>query len=471
MKKETRIQIGLRLFFAALILFVGGKIAPLASMILAGIVMSMPNFKFSSFHKRILGEGFTEDQTKELKELLKGVADKNKELVKEELKMATDGLMKKDDLAASLEKMGLKADEIKKLTDAVEKQGLELNKMLTGGGKGEQKSYEQILEEKATEIKALASGNGVVKFSIPSANKTQVERSAVANNTGAMRLPGLGELPYLGMVMLPLFRQAKLGAGMNGTLRYYDQVAVVRGADFKAEGAAFAESEITWGEYNAVAQKLTDSIPVTEESFNDIDFIKGELDRLMNLNLALKEDAALYSGTGVAPQIKGINVYATAKDAVVAGAPYAGTVGSSNLYDLIAVLRVILSNSKQSKYAMSHALLNPADILKYKLKKGADGHYVLPPFITADGKMIDGCKIVESNQVTANTLTAGDFRYGTVYEAEGLAIEMGRINDQFVKGAMTIRATKRELLLVRNVDLDAFIKIADIDAAVAALED
>ena len=409
---------------------------------------------------------------KELEKLMNGVADKTKAAIKAEIEAATNGLMKKDDLAASLEKAGIKAEEIKKLTDAVEKQGLELQKMLAGGNKGAHKSMEEILEEKAQAIKQLASGEQrVIKLSLPTIQKTEVTRAAFASNTLGVRLPGIGELPYLGMVMAPLFRKATIGAGMNGTIRYYDQAAVTRNADFKAESAAYPESAISWIERTANAEKLADSIPVTKEAFNDIDFIKSELDRLLNLNLALKEDAALYSGDGNTPNIKGINVYATAKDATVLAAPYAASVNNANLYDLIAVLRVILSSSKQSKYAMSHVLLNPADVLKFKLKKGADGHYVLPPFISADGRYIDGCQVIESNQVTANTLCAGDFRYGTIYEAQGIEIEMGWINDQFVQDAMTIKASKRELLLVRNVDADAFLKITDIDAAVNGLED
>jgi len=48
---------------------------------------------------------------------------------------------------------------------------------------------------------------------------------------------------------------------------------------------------------------------------------------------------------------------------------------------------------------------------------------------------VEGIRIVESSQVTPNTMLVGDFRYGTIYDLEDVVIEMGWINDQFIKNA------------------------------------
>ena len=47
------------------------------------------------------------------------------------------------------------------------------------------------------------------------------------------------------------------------------------------------------------------------------------------------------------------------------------------------------------------------------------------------------------SQVTANTMVVGDFRYGTIYELEDTTVEMGWINDQFIKNSFTILAEAR----------------------------
>jgi hypothetical protein len=78
--------------------------------------------------------------------------------------------------------------------------------------------------------------------------------------------------------------------------------------------------------------------------------------------------------------------------------------------------------------------------------------------------------VVESSKVTANTLLIGDFSYGTIYQGEDVIIEMGLVNDQFLKNQWTIRAEQECMLLVRDVDADAFAKVTNITNAIAALE-
>ncbi len=410
---------------------------------------------------------------KELKALLDDVSKKNGEAisqaVKTEVQAATAGLMKSDELAAKLEAMGIKDNAIKELTEAIEKQGLEINKMISGKGKNEGKSVEEIVHEKANEITAIAKSGGRTsfKFELPSVNKTEVSRAAVGSSTMAMRLSEIGQLPYLGTVMSGLFPHVTVSPSSNGIIRYIDQNAITRNAASVAESAVKPESAISWVERTLTLEKVADSIPVTKEAFADVGFISGEINRLLNLNLALKVDDLLYDGDGNTPNIKG--VYTSASALTIAGSAYEASVIDANVYDLLATLRVDIMNNRQGKYAANVALMNPVDILRMKLSKAADGHYILPPFIAANGMQVDSLRIVESSQVTANTLLVGDFRFGTIYDLEGVSIEMGWINDQFIQNTFTILAEQRLGLLIRTVDETAFRKITNISTALASL--
>jgi HK97 family phage major capsid protein len=191
---------------------------------------------------------------------------------------------------------------------------------------------------------------------------------------------------------------------------------------------------------------------------------------LLDVNLRLVEDAALYNGSGVTPIITGIYTYAPTFDA----AAYAANAAmpkfeDGNLYDLIAVLRAVIMLDKGGKYDPKIVLMNPMDILRYKLLKDAEGRYLLPPFINADGTVIDGVRVVESSQVVANTLVIGDFDYAWLYDMGGTEVSMGWVNDQFIKNTFTILAERRLALLVRNSDLDGFRKVTSISAALTAI--
>lgn len=471
--KTAQLTPGLGLFLlviAAAIAFAFGHVATAAGLFLGNAAL------------------FTTEQTAEIEKLVKSVGDKHKETVKSEIEIAIKAagfdkdlgttLMKQ--LTDKLETLGLKDDVLKTMKEVAEKQGEAMRKLQAGNEPGKVKDVEKIIEEKAVEIAALSkisknsNSNLIINLSAAEvaqyANKTQVARASVSGSTMAMRLTEVGQLPYLGMKMAQLFRHAQVGPSSNGVIRFYDQAAITRGAGMVAEGATKPESAITWIERMIKVEKIADSIPVTKEAWNDVYFIQSEIERLLNLNLPLKEDQQLWSGTGVTPEIAG--VYTTASAVDIAAAIAAGTIFGvplANIYDLIASMRVLIMNSKQSKYQPNAVVMNPTDILRYKLTKDSFGRYLIPSFVTADGQSIDGCFVIESSQVTANTLLVGDTRYGTIYDLEGVTLEMGYINDQFIKNAMTILAEKRETLLIRNVDADAFLKCTNITDAVVAL--
>jgi hypothetical protein len=154
---------------------------------------------------------------------------------------------------------------------------------------------------------------------------------------------------------------------------------------------------------------------------------------------------------------------------VDANLPNAGLLIDPNLYDLIASLRVLITQSKQSKYMPNVVLMNPSDILRYKLAKATDGHYLLPPFVSADGMRIDTVTVVESSEVTANTLEIGDFSKGRIYRSEEVTITMGLIANQFIQNQWTILSEEEMALRIRDVDADGYLFVSNITSAIAAL--
>lgn len=456
--KKTKLTIGPKLFIASLGLLLGTVM----------IYMGFPEGLLLA----TAAPGFTEDQVKALNNLFSKAGDENKQVIKDEIHALTKGFMTPTVFEEKMNAIGINEKVIKELTEAVEKQGEELRKMFDGNaGKGEEKSLKDILKERAAEIKALgnSAGKDPVRIIVP--NKALVTRGGLTNSTLGMMLPDVGQQATLSPVIRPLFRQGSISPNSNGVIRYIDQNVITRGAAFVAEGAQKPESAITWIQRSFEIQKIADSIPVTKEAWSDIDFIQSEIRQLLEVNIQLVEDDALYDGTGVAPIITGIYTYAPTFDAAAyaADATMPKVVGA-NLYDLIAVLRSVIMLNQGSKYDPRTVLMNPMDILRYKLLKATDGHYLLPPFISADGTIIDGVRVVESSQVTANTLVIGDFRYGTVYDdGEGVEVSLGWVNDQFIKNTFTILAEKRLGLLVRNINLPAFRKVTSISAAITAI--
>jgi hypothetical protein len=396
---------------------------------------------------------------KELNALLGKVKTEAQEAVKGLISEATNGMISKDYLSTQLEALKVDNNAIKELTEAIDKQGLEIKRI--EGAKQNAKSFDEMIMEKAADFARLAKGEArELSFEL----KTEVNRASVSSNYLGMQLPNIGQLPYSSVALASLFTSGSVSPNSGGIIRYTDQQAVTRSAGNISEGNTYPESAISWITKTLSVEKVGDSIPVTMEAMADINYIASEIRRLLEINMMLKEDSQLFSGTGATPQIKG--VYTSAVEWNAGAYTGAKAVGAT-IYDLIAVLNSVIRKGKESKYMPNIALINPADALSMKLTKDKNENYVQPPFMTNGG--IDGIRIVESNQVTEGTLLMGDFRYGTLYTMGDVKIEAGFIDKQWRDDLMTLKASKREALLIRDVDVDAFLKVTSLSDALTAI--
>jgi len=411
-----------------------------------------------------------EEIQKELEKLFASAGVKTKETIKNEVAEVLAKVVSIDEFEKRMKAISVDPVLVEKLQTAIEKQGLELSTYLEGK-KGAEKTMGEFLNEHKEKFQAVSTQGrqAAFKLTLPRevVQKTLVERSAVGSSTQAMRLPEIGQLDYLNPVIRPLFRAVTISPDSNGIIRYIDQSTATRNADTKAEAAEAPESVIAWTERTATLRKIMDSIPVSMESFRDVNFIEGEVNTLLNVNLTLKEDSQLYSGDGNAPNLKGL--YISATDTLFGSGSYNASVDNANVYDLIAALRSAMMGGNK-KYSPTAVLMNPVDIFKFKVLKGTDGHYLLPPFVGPNGDTIMGMRVIESAQVTANTLALIDSKYGVIYDDGGIELEIGYVDDQFTKDTMTIKARKRTMLLIRTVNEGGFFKVSNIATAIANIE-
>ncbi len=348
-------------------------------------------------------------------------------------------------------------EDLSELKSAIEEQGLKLREFAEKNQEPE--SVKDVFEKNKEQIKALASG-GSKSHSL--VLKTTVERSSITSDYRGFMLPGFGQIATPRLSIRQLFRTIPINmADTGGVVRWTDQSSVTRAAAATAEGATYPESAIAWTGYSKTVEKIGDSIPVSKESFRDIAGIQAEVENFVNTNMALKLDADLWSGNGTSPNLQGIYTYADTYTAASSG------VVDASIYDLI--VKVQEDIEANTKYVANFAVMNIADINAMKLKKDSYNNYILPPFVSADGKVVNGITVVPSSQVTKNTMVIGDFNYARYYDAQEIQIEMGYIGNQFRDDLMTIKASSYGLSLVRNVETNAFRKVTDIAAALVAL--
>ncbi len=318
------------------------------------------------------------------------------------------------------------------------------------------------LKENSVDLKAMSTKNSNKEISV----KADTVRSTINGNQQARELDSIGQLATRKLTMYDAFVKIPVSeSNNNGVIRYYDwdQVTIDRAAAMVAEGGSFAESTAAWVTETIALKKIGDTLPVSEEFFEDEAMFAAELGQFLNTNVDLKVDDQIANGNGTGNNLKGLMTSIPAYTASASG------IQDASIYDLFPKVKEDITNAGGSKYMPNVAFMNIADINKYKLKKDANNNYVIPPFVSRDGDVIDGVTVIESNVITADTMALGDNRFGRIYEKPGVVLSQGEINAQFTSDMTTLKARRRLLFLIRGADAPGWRKIDGIAAALVTL--
>lgn len=292
--------------------------------------------------------------------------------------------------------------------------------------------------------------------------KADTTRASITSSASQNLLSGIGQLGVKVRGLYDLFRKVNLSTSANdaGKVVYHDwdEDTTVRAAAMMAEGGTFPESTAKFAKYSIDLKKIGDTLPVSEEFGEDEASAAAELEMFLETNVESKVDAQIATGDGTGQNLTGLYTSAPAYTAAASG------ISDANIYDLVKKVRTDITFNRGSKYRPNFVAMNDNMIDKLQLKKDANDNYIFPDK-TNIGSMI----IVSDNNLADNTLVVGDSRYATIYEKGGVTLERVYVNAQAIEDMQTIKARKRMLLLIRNVDKTGFRKVTSVSAALATL--
>jgi hypothetical protein len=367
-----------------------------------------------------------------------------------------NGATKEDLAAIKTEIEGIKSDnttkelleEIQEKLSVMEERGNSTDK--------KNKTFRDEVLENMDVIKSIVNGDN--KEVVIKANTT---RASIAGNTEAVRLGDIGQLGVKERSLYNLFPKIPVSTGNhNGVIKYidWDEASIVRAAAAVAEGAAFPESTAAFQEYSIPLRKIGDTLPVTEEFGEDEVTAAAELEMFLDVNVQTEIDQQLATGDGTGQNLLGL------MSSVPAYTPVASGITDANIYDLVKKVKTAIVFSRGSKYSPNFVAMTSNTADELHLKKDANNNYIFP-----DVMNIGAMAIVIDNNLPENQLVVGDSRYARIYEMGGVEISRGLVNAQFTSDLQTIKARKRMLFLIREVDKTGFLKVTDIDAALATL--
>lgn len=373
-------------------------------------------------------------------------------------------------LAASVEKM--EAAKVSEALASIKKQMEEMAEDVARAkeSKGD-KSPKKSLGQLATEaLKEAGVSSGLKKGE---RKQVEVNKEVADMGTGNVAAVGTNAIPWELSSFEPGLTNIQKRApwlleiaNTSTTDKMYVQWAEKANQDGAAgetsEGADKNQIDFDWVEKSKKVEKVTAYIKTSRESLDDLDGLRNEIDKELVEEILLKVDADLLAGDGTTPTLAGILTMDTAYDA----GSFAGTIDEANNFD---VIRTAINQVVVNKFRPNYVLLHPTDVAKMDLTKGTDGHYVLPPFKSADGMIISGVRILENTGQTVDKFTVGDFTKFNVKIRKGVTIEVGYDDDDFTKNLVTILAEMRLVSYIKTNHAGAFVS-GDFSDAVAALD-
>ncbi len=248
--------------------------------------------------------------------------------------------------------------------------------------------------------------------------------------------------------MRDILDQSRTGAP---SVEYVTIVSSPAAAAPVAAEATKPEAAMELGTATSTVRTLAVHIPVTEQMLSDTPQISGLINGELMFDLKRLEERQFLWGSGAGQNLQGL--------LTLGGVPLI-TRGAQNLDRVRAGITDVTLNG----YEPNGVVIHPLDWEAIVLLKGTDNRY-LWTIVTdpATGQSrVWGLSVVETagaqkptigggNTTYERNMLVGDFRRGaTIYDREDAAVQVGWINDQFVKNMRTIRAEERLAFAIKR---------------------
>ena len=292
------------------------------------------------------------------------------------------------------------------------------------GLKEDPHSLKQILQRGAVEI----PGVSLNEF------KTLFQTSA-GWDPESIRFPQIVPAVTRPIQLLDIMPTGQIG---QAAAKYMEETTRTHSAAEKAEGAAYAESTFVLTERTQTVEKITDSIPVTDEQLEDVAMAQSYLEERIRFGIRQRLDNQVMQGDGSTPNLEGIlNVSGIQTQAK----------GSDPVPD--AFFKAMTKLMVTGRVNATHQVMHPNDWQAIRLLRTADGIYIWGNPSEAGPERLWGLPVVKSDVMTENTGLSGSFEGAWIQllERRGVLLEVGFTGSQFTQGKQTIRASMRVVLV------------------------
>lgn len=309
------------------------------------------------------------------------------------------------------------------------------------GGVGEEaKSLgEQFVSDervKAFLTSEQSSGKADMRFKATITSATTAAAGSAGAGVANTRLPGILERPRRRLTVRDLLSQGRMD---GNTLEYVRETGFNNNAAPVAEGNLKPGSDIQFDLVNTSAKVIAHWMKASRQILSDFSQLRSVIDERLLYGLAYAEEQQLLNGDGTGQNLNGIIPQATAYAAPLT------LVGGTQ----IDTMRLALLQAELAEFPSTGIVLNPKDWAFVELLKDTQGRYIIGNPQGTLSPTIWGVDVVTTQAIAEDKFLAGAFKMGAqVFDRWDARIEVGYVNDDFIRNLTTILAEERLALAV-----------------------
>jgi HK97 family phage major capsid protein len=220
---------------------------------------------------------------------------------------------------------------------------------------------------------------------------------------------------------------------------------------FIGEGVAKTQVSVLYQEKEKKAVKIPIYGKVSTEMLRYLPQLIAYIQNNLMKRLDITTEDGLFNGDGTGSNLTGAFTYATAFD----GGGLAGTIASPSVYDVIRAV----SLQSQNAYGQPNGIfVHPTQIAAMDLAKDSQGRYLIPPFLSADGKIIGGMEIIGTNALTTDQFLGGDLSVLNVFFTQNMTVQVGLDGNDFTNNKKTILVEQELVQFVSANDTQVLVQ-------------
>jgi len=261
----------------------------------------------------------------------------------------------------------------------------------------------------------------------------EVKNTVIADGTTVFPLNKPGVIPgaFVPLTIRGVLASIPVSTNAVNALR---ENAWTNDAAEVSEGAAKAESDLTFTNYDVNVRTVAHWIKVSNALLADAPAIAAYVDTRLRDGLAQRVERQLLLGNGTSPNLSGL----TDSGNFTAYTP----TSDDNLADAINRAKYTMW---AAGYMPSVVIVNPSDWgALERLREGAGtGTYLYGAPGESASTNPFGLRIVLSAHMTAGKFIVMDATAAMIYDRQSVTVEMGYVNADFTNNLVTIRAEER----------------------------